>query len=484
MNRLKSLYFLLVLLLATLSLASCSGPFKGGFNGGGGTGSVIVTVTSTPSQTFFFPYLAWDITAIVLIDGSGNQTTIVQAPLPPLDFARLQTDSQYLNNKTFPATVAAGTYTSVKIQLAPSSDTSYVFNNTGGTLFTGCATAGMVCPIPMPSTNKVPGFAATTVTVPVNFTVANNSGFSLNFDLSKAVTTAGGMTFDFTKTGAITLSTLPRKGQMTGSLDLLENFTGIVSAKTSTTIDMFSISSATRTFTIASNAEFDDPFNVCGGSNNFSCLALNQNISVDAVVNSDATLTAYEVEFLDKSATEIEGVIVTPVSNNQFQMVVTNGMPVNAVFFPGTLVTVTVNGASTYFADPKNLVITTNPPTGFTSSSNLVVGQSVMLQGGTQDSTNFKESGYTRTLLRYSSIGGLVQTVGSPSFTLSGLSPFFASSTTNTVQVQTFPNTTYDNITGLSGLVSGTTNASVRGLYLDPNAGEAQPLLAAKVRAH
>jgi hypothetical protein len=66
---------------------------------------------------------------------------------------------------------------------------------------------------------------------------------------------------------------------------------------------------------------------------------------------------------------------------------------------------------------------------------------------------------------------------------LSGLSPFFTSSTTNTVQAQTFPNTTYDNITGLSGLTGGT-NASVRGLYLNPNSGAAQPLLAARVRTH
>ena len=481
MNRFKSLCFLPVLLLATLSLASCSGPFKGGCTTNcknGGTGAVIVTVTSTPSQTFFFPYLEWAITSVDLIDSAGGAVIVVQGALPPVDFARLQSDSQFLGKAL--SNVPTGTYTSAKIQFGPSTATSYFYNSTSATLL-GCAPA-TVCKIPA----TVAGFGATTVTVPVNFTVsAGNSGFSLNFDLSKAVTTTGGMTFDFTKSGAITLATLPRTGQTSG-LDSLQNFTGTVTAKTSTTIDMSSLSSATRTFTMAATVQFDDPFSICPTppGANFNCLAVNQNVSLDAIVNSDGTLTAYEVEFLDPTifTQEVEGVIVTPVSNNQFKMVTTNGMS-SISFLPGTLATVTLNNASTYFADPKNLGVSSTP-LGFTGSSDLVVGQTVMLRSGGVDFTTNTLSGYTRTLLRYSSIGGLVQTVGSPSFTLSGLSPFFTSSTTNTLQVQTFPNTTYDNITGLSGLVSGTTNASVRGLYLNPNSGAAQPLLAAKVRAH
>jgi hypothetical protein len=479
MIRKKAFSFFPALLFAVLFLTSCSGPLcKSNCGVNGGTGSVIVTVTSTPSQTFFFPFLDWVILEVDLIN-STSTAIVVQGALPPADFARLQTDSQFLGiNKTVPA----GTYTSAKIHLKPSTDSSYFYNNSGVTLFN--CTQGAVCKIP---TTGVAGFADTTVTVPVSFTVtANNSGFSLNFDLSKAVTSAGGMTFDFTKAGAITLTTLPRVGQSSGSLDSLENFTGMITAKASTTIDMLSLSSGTRTIAVPSTAEFDDPFTVCTtGQANFTCLALNQNVSVDAVINSDGTLTAYEVEFLDKApgATEIEGVIVAPVSSNQFKMVVTNGMPVSAGFLPGTLATVTVNGASSYFADPKNLgVSVSTTPTGFLGSGDLVVGQTVMLQGGTVNFTNNSLSGYTRTLLRYSSIGGTIQSVSGTIFTLSGLSPFFANLTTNTVQVQTFTNTTYDNVT--AGNLAGGTNASVRGLYLNPNSGTTTPVLAAQVRTH
>jgi len=234
---------------------------------------------------------------------------------------------------------------------------------------------------------------------------------------------------------------------------------------------------------MAATAEFDDPFSICTLPANFSCLAVNQNVSVDAVVNPDGTLTAFEVEFLDSKTfvQEAEGIIVTPVSGNQFKMVVTNGMGTLS-FLPGTLATVNLNNAATFFADPKNLGVSSTP-LGFRSSTDLVMGQSVMLQGGSIDFSTNTLSNYTRTLLRYSSIGGTIQTPSGTIFTLSGVSPFLTNLTGNSVQVQTFPNTTYDNLTAFSDLVNGQ-NASVRGLYLNPNSGATQPLLAAAVRKH
>ena len=479
-----SLPFLLV--LAAFALNSCSGPVlttctsNCGGGGGGGTGSVVVTVTSTPSQTFFFPFLDWQVLSVDLINSSGD-TNLLAGALPPVEFAHLQTDTQFIGiNKSFPV----GTYTSAKIQLAPASVPSYFFNSSGATLL-GCA-AGAVCKIP----NSVTGFGAATVTVPISFSLAANAttGFSLNFDLSKAVTSTGGMTFDFTQAGAITLATLPRAGQNPAGLDSFQNFTGTVQTVTSTTITISSLSSAPQTFTVSSTAEFDDPFQVCTTAN-FACLKANQNVSVDAFINSDGTFTAYEVDFLDGTPAplENEGIIVTPVSGGQFQMVVTNSTSITSGFFQGTLVTVNVNGASTYAVDPKNLgssVSTT--PVGFQSSTDLVVGQSVMLQGGTANFTTTPNtlSGNTRTLLRYSSIGGTVTTPSGTIFTLSGVSPFFTNLSSNSVSVQTFPNTTYDNITGGFTGLTGVTNASVRGLYLNPNSGVTQPLLAAQVRAH
>jgi hypothetical protein len=468
-------------LLACISLCSCYHEFSTGGGGGGGGGNngntfLNVTITSTPSTTFSFPSLNWQIGGLSLINSAGTAVAIPNGAPPLLDFARLQTDSADFGH----ATIAATSYTKLQVQFnAPSF--SYFYNSSNATLL-GCA-SGAVCLIP----STVAGFGATTVTVPITYTAtANaNTGIRINFDLSKAVTTAGGMTFDFAQTGAITLTTLrPALTSQTSGLDTVDNFTGAVTATTGTTVTVASFSSQARTFTMAANVEFDDPFSICPAPASFSCLAVNQNISLDGILNSDGTMTANEVDFLDRApaVNELEGVIISPLSNNQFKMALTNGMG-SQVLIVGSSVLVNLNNAPTFLVDPKNLGISTSP-LGFQSQSDLVMGQTVMLQGGTFSGTNTSITNPTRVLLRYSSIGGTVQSPGSPIFTLSGVSPFLVNLIANSVVADTFPNTAYDNISNFSGLIGGTTNASVRGLYLNPNSGATQPLLAAKVRAH
>jgi Domain of unknown function (DUF5666) len=476
MKHTKSL--LSMTLVAALALASCSGLPKGaggGGGGGGGNGNTFlnVTVTSTPSSTFSFAALNWQIGGLSMTSSAGTSEPIGATPSPTFDFVRLQTDSANLGHSSIPAT----SYTSLQVQFnAPLS--SYFYNSSNATLL-GCL-AGTVCLIP----NTVTGFGASTVTVPITFTgTANaNTGIRINFDLSKAVTTTGGMTFDFTQAGAITVTTLPPTSSQTSGIDTIDNFTGVVTATSGSTVTVSSFSSQARTFTVSSSAEFDDPFSVCSGQAGLNCLAPNQNISIDGVLNADGTMTANEVDFLDKApaVNELEGVIITPLSNNQFKMALANGMGTTGLNI-GTTVIVNLNGAESYVVDPKDLQIS-NPVTGFLSQSDLVMGQTVMIQAGTFNGTNTSITNPTRVLLRYSSIGGTVETPGNPDFGLGEVSPFLVNLIGNSVQVATFSTTAYDNIS--SNNLSTGTIASIRGLYLDPNSGAAQPLLAAKVRTH
>jgi hypothetical protein len=110
------------------------------------------------------------------------------------------------------------------------------------------------------------------------------------------------------------------------------------------------------------------------------------------------------------------------------------------------------------------------------------MGQTVMIQAGTFNGTNTSITNPSRVLLRYSSIGGTVETPGNPDFGLGEVSSFLVNLIGNSVQVATFSTTAYDNVS--SNSFSTGTNASVRGLYLDPNSGAPQPVLAAKVRTH
>ena len=475
--------FSFITLLVCFSLTSCYHEFPSGSGGGGGgnnngTAFVNVFVTSTPSSTFSFTSLNWPVDNIFIIDSKGNSISLGgTAGVAFPDFARLQTDSTYVGH----ATLAATSYTNLKVELG-SPLFSYFYNNTNATLL-GCA-AGTVCQIP----NTVNGLGSATIVIPITYAATANTstGIRINFDLSKAVTNVGGMTFDFTQNGAITLTPLPVASSQTAGIDFVDNFTGSVAAVNATSVTLKSLASENRTFTMAANAEFDDPFGQCPPPASFGCIALNQNLSIDGYIKAaDGSFVATEVEFLDPApaTSELEGVIITPVTNNQFKIILSNGMNTSPLIV-STLIPVTLSGAETYAVDPKDLVGVSTTPLGFLSQTNLVLGQTVMLQGGTLNFNNGNLSNPTRVLLRYSSVAGTIQSIGNPALTLSGVDPFFANLLNNTAQVQTFtPGTAYDGVAAFSGL---TTNrkVSVRALYLDPNSGAQQSLLAAKIRAH
>jgi hypothetical protein len=477
MKSYKSLLFLS--LVPALALSSCYHEFTGGGGGGGGNGNAFINVlvTSTPSTTFSFPSLNWQIGEIDIVNSAGTLVPIASGGLPVPDFARLQTDSLYLGHVTLGAT----SYTSLKVQLNTPAFPTWIYNSSNSTMFNTCLPS-TVCLIP----STVPGYGATTVIVPITYTaIANSSGgLRVNFDLSKAVTTAGasGITFDFTQTGAITLIPLPPTSSQTAGIDTVDNFTGTVISTAGTNVTVGSAVSEQRTFTMATTVEFDDPQNICPPPASFSCFATAQNVSMDGYINAaDGSFVATEVEFIDPapSTVEVEGVIITPVINNQFKIALTNSMGLLGTL-SGESITVVLTGAENYLADPKNLGVSTTP-VGFLSASDLVMGQTVMLKGGTL-SPNGNLTNSTRVLLRYSSIGGGVATPSGTIFTL--MSPSFTTLFNGgSFSVQTFPNTAYDNINGFSGL-SNITNASVRGLYLNPNSGATQSLLAAKVRSH
>jgi Domain of unknown function (DUF5666) len=485
--------FSFLTLLACLSLGSCYHEFPNGGGGGGGGGNnngntiLNLFVTATPTTTFSFPGITWEIDNISLVNNAGTTISLGGGfGAPFFTYPQLQTDSAYFGFTTVKAT----SYTKLLVTFGPALF-SYVYNGTNATMFSGanaCA-PGIVCLIP----STVPGFGAnsTPISVPINYTTTSNTntGIRVNFDFSKAVTTAGadGMTFDFTKPGAITLiADPPTSSSQTSGIDTIDNFTGVVTATTATTVTVKSFSSEPHTFTFASKVEYDDPFTLCNQPATAACLAVGQNVSIDGFIASDSfgTRTATEIEFLDPApgVNELEGVIISPVTNNQFKMILTNGMGANTTIVSAPVL-VNLSNATTYPVDPKNLNLSPTGNLGFQSQADLVMGQTVMVQGGTFSGNNTSITNPTRVLLRYSSISGTVQAPGANIFTLAAVSPFFTNLTANTVLVNTFPNTAYDNISGFAGL-SSVTSVSVRGLYLNPNSGATQPLLAAKIRSH
>src|SRR5208282_6190517 len=99
---------------------------------------------------------------------------------------------------------------------------------------------------------------------------------------------------------------------------------------------------------------------------------------------------------------ELEGVITSPLTNSQFTMVITNDMSSQSLL-PGTPVIVKLNGAETYFVDPKDLGIASSGVIGFQSQADIVLGHTVLVQAGTFAGINTSITNPTRLLLRYSS---------------------------------------------------------------------------------
>ena len=112
MNRSKALSLLpVLLLLAALSLAACSGPKTVGGGGGGGNGTVAVTMVAdtlppNPSLLTFQVTIA----SIKFTTSSGTSTTVNLNPALTVDLMRLQTDTAFLG--LFP-NIPAGQYSSV-----------------------------------------------------------------------------------------------------------------------------------------------------------------------------------------------------------------------------------------------------------------------------------------------------------------------------------------------------------------------------------
>src|SRR5258706_3932359 len=222
MNRSKALSFLPILLLVAFSLSSCSGPKTRGVGGGTGNGSVAVTMVAdtlpaSPSLLTFQVTIA----SIKFTTSSGTSTTVNLNPALTVDLMRLQTDTVFLG--LFP-NIPSAQYVSATLFLSGNANITFL-NDTGFTL-SGCLTSH-VCPLSVAvSSNPV---------ATVSFTVSQNavSGIGIDLNLFNTVSISGtpaNLVVNFNNANVLTAFTLPRPNSnlAAGQLDLIEDFTGVV----------------------------------------------------------------------------------------------------------------------------------------------------------------------------------------------------------------------------------------------------------------
>ena len=494
MNR--RLLALLAPILAGFCLAACSGLPSSGGGGGAGNGSLILTMSAnplTPPPSTSVLSFSFSVSGVSLTPSSGSPINI---PLPgstfTVDLTRLESDSAFLGSVL--NAVPAGTYTNVTLAITGSSLTYCTQLNPGTQ---GCANG---------SVTTVSGAAAAPV-ISKSITITSNQTTALRIqvDLASALTinssTQVVTAVNLGAANVFSAAALPPSASSlsTGQLDFIEDFTGVVTALTSSSVTV--TTSKHGAITAAANSStFFSPNCTAATPSLSACAAQNQLAAIDVALNSDGTFTLLEFDPLEPTASDwIEGLVTAvPSSSTQFQIVAndiflapTSSLIGNNLSI-GDPVTVNLATGATFGVDTKGLIVPADATTfeSANDTSVLRAGQTVAVRVA-----SFTAAGSSTPAsvsadfvgLRFSRVTGGVASSSPPNvFFINNLPPFFG--VTGQLQVQlnqavspdTAP-TNFDGVPAFSSFTTGQT-VSIRALYF--GATSATPFTAAKVRTH
>ena len=345
----------------------------------------------------------------------------------------------------------------------------------------------------------MPSGAATTIQIPISLTLTANQNqwVGLDFSLANAITTTNGITVDFNQPKVMTATTTVRAGIPSGSVDTIDDFIGVVTAVSASSITVQSgITGNSMTAVISSSTAYDlapVAYSNCQ-STATACVTTGSTVSLDAALSTSGILAATEIDVLDAVAVdEVEGTIYPTSQAGVVGLIVADKVAVTSTTplassstTYGTGIFLSVDTGTIYSVDTKTLS-TQNLGLGalFTGSGDLFAGQTVRVQLSNISSGSAGISATARNvLLRWSRLTGTVNSVAGNSFTLANIPGYI--NTLNptlslTPQVMTYVNATaFDGITDVSGLSATSSQlASIRALYIDR---AQQPFQAAKVR--
>jgi hypothetical protein len=462
-----------------------------------------LTVTDTPPTGVTVLFFQLSISAATLTSSSGGSVSLlpsnngINEPIP-VNVTQLQTDSAFLGTGPAPP----GTYTGLSVTFSGNSQLT-IYNGSGAAI--GSCANNSVCqltPVPAPLTLAFPSTgASSTAPFPIDLSVNSPVAFKLDIHLDKVI--QPDLSVNLGATNGVTLSQLPTPPS--GTSTPLGRLTGTIQAVSSTASpNEFALQTGNGwnfTIDVGSNTTYRDfPSSACS-TETFSCLAAQQIVKVKVSLQTNGTLLASEVKYLQPAGqTMVEGNIIrlsTSNGNTLMDMIVQQGPPTptpNVLPF-GQRVTVTVPPTGvTYAIDSGSFTL----PSGlsFADSGDLVVGQEVSVvvvpgsitntggSGGPTSWTGPAATTFTTNsiTLEPSQITGSVAAIDASNlnFQLSTFANYFVlpSATASTppipapvnIVVQTTSGTTFTNFTpdSISGLAVNNV-VSVEGwLFLTP----------------
>ena len=478
-------YLVFALLAAVLPLSSCSGVKNQCVTNCVPNGNAALSISisdTTPANTTILSFTL-PITGIKLTTSTGTDVSVF-ASTANFELTRLQSDSDVVVTN---ASVPAGSYTSLTVALGSPSG---VFINSSGSAIGTCA-AGNVCPISGTFTN---------ITVPVNITLNSNANqwLDLDFNYNNAIVTTSGIGIDLQQSSVLAASTAAPIGVPSGDFANVDDFTGRVTAVSSSSITLSSTARGSLTATINGSTKFFDPQSPaqCSGGASLSCIQVGSIVSLQGVLTNTGSIVATALDVIDSSKTpvdEVEGTIYPSNCNGgaNFGMVlsdssiITGGSPLASAGF-GTGICLTVSPTASFLVDFGILTGQPSLPAtnaGFFSTNDLLAGQTVRAKiTGAASGTNGVNATATAMILRFSRLTGTVGNLTGAGFTISGL-PTYITAFAAPPATQSFTNATiFEGATDVNS-ISGT--ISIAALFYNPVGGPtAGPLLAAKVRQH
>jgi hypothetical protein len=491
----------LIVLTCAFSLFSCSGKPCASNCGGGGSAKVSFTMAADtfPAHPSLLSFKVV-VTGITLTSSTGATTTLTP-PSSPIDLIRLQSDSAFLGTL---ANAPTGTNSSITVAMSAQQLT--FLNDTGAALTVPSCAANAVCSF-APSTSGSP-------VITFSQPISGDMGFGIDLNLANSITLTGTtLAVNFNNSGTndvLSAFVLPRGSNLaSGQLDLIEDFTGVVSLNgLSATITSSTRGTLTATASSSTNFDPDPSGTLCttGTTSLSACVANNEIASMDAVLRSDGTMTIQEIEPLVSSIEDlIEGTVTSVITPAQFAMVTTDKIQAAqntliAGLNVGDPLTVNIPAPSPFLVDTKGLPLhsqfaglLTNFQGG-TNTTSMHPGQTVAVHvtvftaasGSTIASANADT-----VILRWSRFTASPATQSSPVFNITGLPAYFAVAQGLSFEVQTFTGTPgADGVTNFDGVsdasaLSALKPVALRALYLQNTTNSAAPVFfAAKVRQH
>lgn len=510
--------FLFATMLACLCSTSCYHQFPGGGGGGGGTGttakvSLTLVSDSLPTNLGIVSFKV-AISSVKLTSASGVVTNLNLGGLNNgagliVDLARAQSDTIFLGTVSG---VPAGTDNNASVTVGLTGAQLTFFNGTGATItnLTPQCPANAICSV----TFNVSG----TPVITFSEAISGNTGIGIDFNLQNAIVLTGSsLSVKLTNPGTnnvLSAFALPRtnSGLAAGQLELIEDFTGIVSlASPGVTIasppaaGRGSISAAAFSGT---NYDPDPSGNFCVGASTLGgCLSGIQVASMDAILNSDGTFTVQEIEpLLQTQQDTVEGTVMS-IGNNgaQFSIITSDIIPAAtsskiATVNMGDPLTVNLNSVvgGGFLVDTKGLAVggAIGNFQGGTTTSALHLGQTVAVHVTSftaASGSNPAAVNSDSVTLRWSRFIATVNTAATPLFGITNLPGYFGFTTASIFSVQTFGTTLgADGTTTVDGPAANSTGnlttnnpVAIRALFIEDTGNTLDPaFFAAKVRQH